>query len=66
MKISIKQMIDDYYDGNREAAAKAAGINTVYQLNNLVSEGKQVARLDNGDWIMLTKKSKIFKKPNNI
>ena len=54
-------MIDDYYNGNRENAAKAAGIKTVQQLNNLVSKGYEVARLDNGDWIMLTSKTKIFK-----
>lgn len=63
MRISIIQMINDYYDGNRETAAKAAGIKTVQQLNNLVSKGHEVARLDNGDWIMLTSKTKIFKKP---
>lgn len=62
MRISIVQMIKDYYGGNREIAAKAAGINTVQQLNNLVSKGYEVARLDNGDWVMLTSKTKVFKK----
>lgn len=62
MRIPIKQMIDDYYGGDRKEAAKAAGIKTVQQLNNLVSQGAIVARLDNGDWIMLTKTAKIFKK----
>lgn len=62
MRIPIIQMINDYYDGNREVAAKAAGIKTVQQLNNLVSKGHEVARLDNGDWVMLTSKTKIFKK----
>lgn len=61
MPISIVQMVNDYYDGNREQAAKAAGIKTVQQLNNLISKGHEVARLDNGDWIMLTSKTKIFK-----
>ncbi|EGR3042410.1 TPA: hypothetical protein ACMDS1_003643 [Vibrio parahaemolyticus] len=63
MRISIIQMVNDYYDGQREKAAKAAGIKTVQQLNNLVSKGYEVARLDNGDWVMLTSKTKIFKKP---
>lgn len=63
MPISIVQMVNDYYDGNREQAAKAAGIKTVQQLNNLISKGHEVARLDNGDWIMLTSKTKIFKMP---
>lgn len=61
MRISIVQMVNDYYEGSREKAAKAAGINSVQQLNNLVSKGYEVARLDNGDWIMLTSKTKIFK-----
>lgn len=56
-------MVNDYYGGNRDTAAKAAGIKTVQQLNNLVSKGYEVARLDNGDWVMLTSKTKIFKKP---
>ena len=63
MRISIVQMVNDYYNGNREAAAKAAGINTIQQFNNLVSKGYEVARLDNGDWVMLTSKTKKFKKP---
>ncbi|WP_127881756.1 hypothetical protein [Enterobacter asburiae] len=63
MRISIVQMVNDYYEGSREKAAKAAGINSVQQLNNLVSKGHEVARLDNGDWIMLTSKTKIFRKP---
>ncbi len=63
MRISIIQMVDEYYGGDRKKAAEAAGIRTVQQLNNLVSAGFQVARLDNGDWIMLTSKTKIFKKP---
>ena len=63
MRISIVQMVNDYYNGNREAAAKAAGINTIQQFNNIVSKGYEVARLDYGDWVMLTSKTKIFKKP---
>lgn len=62
MRISIVQMVNDYYDGNREKAAKASGIKTIQQFNNLVSKGYEVARLDNGDWIMLTSKTKIFKR----
>lgn len=61
MRISIVQMVNDYYEGNREKAAKAAGINSVQQLNNLISKEYEVAKLDNGDWIMLTSKTKIFK-----
>lgn len=63
MQISIVQMVNDYYGGNREEAAQAAGIKTIQQLNNLISKGHKVTRLENGDWIMLTSKTKIFKKP---
>lgn len=54
-------MIDDYYDGDRVAAANAAGIRTVQQLNNLVGAGWHVAKLADGNWIMITSKTKIFK-----
>ena len=60
-KIPLKQMIDDYYDGDRVAAANAAGIRTVQQLNNLVGAGWHVAKLADGNWIMITSKTKIFK-----
>lgn len=61
MIIGIKEMIDHYFDGDRKKAAESAGIKSVYQLNNLVSQGAEVARLDNGHWIMITKTSKVFK-----
>ena len=61
VEICIKSMVNDYYYGDRSLAAKAAGTD-VPQLNNLISKGGKVARLDNGDWILVTKTSKIFKK----
>lgn len=64
MKISIKEMVDKHFSGDRTAAAKAAGINTVQQLNNMISEGRKVARLADGNWIMLTEKTKIFQTSN--
>ncbi len=63
MKILLATMVDEYFEGNRNEAIKAAGINTVQQLNNYISEGREVMRLDNGNWIMVTNKTKIFKKP---
>lgn len=60
MAISIKKMVNDYFEGNRAAAANAAGLNSVQQLNNMISAGRQVAQLADGNWIVLTSKSKIF------
>lgn len=61
MKISIRKMVDDYFGGDRNEAAKSAGIGSVYQLNNLISEKREVMLLADGSWIMVTKTSKIFK-----
>ena len=58
----LEQAAEQLADAAKKAA-EAAGIRTVQQFNNLVSQGYEVARLDNGDWIMLTSKTKIFKKP---
>lgn len=64
MKIKVKEMIDDYFSGNRVAAAKSAGV-TLQFLNNWVSQEREVIRLDNGDFILVTKTQKIFKRQNN-
>ncbi len=61
MKITVKQMIDDYFGGNRASAAEAAGV-TLQFLNNWVSQEREVIRLDNGDFILATKTQKIFKR----
>ena len=60
-KITIRKMVDDYFGGDRTKAAHAAGIKTVFQLNNLMSQDAEVAKLESGAWIMVTKTSKIFK-----
>jgi hypothetical protein len=59
VKITVKQMIDDYFGGNRTVAAEAAGV-TLQFLNNWVSQDREVMRLDNGDFILVTKTQKIF------
>lgn len=59
VKITVKQMIEDYFGGNREAAAESAGV-TVAFLNNWVSQEREVMRLDNGNFILATKTQKIF------
>jgi len=59
VKITVKQMIDDYFGGNRAAAAESAGV-TLDFLNNWLSQGREVMRLDNGDFILTTKTQKIF------
>jgi hypothetical protein len=57
-------MIKEYYHGDRKKAAAAAAI-TVAFLNNMVSQEREVMRLDNGDWVVVSKKYKIFKKIQN-
>jgi hypothetical protein len=64
VKITVKQMIDDYYSGNRAAAAESAGV-TLQFLNNWVSQEREVMRLDNGNFILVTKTQKVFKRQNN-
>ena len=61
MKITVKQMIDDYFSGNRVAAASSAGVSIQF-LNNWVSQDREVLRLDNGDFILVTKTQKVFKR----
>lgn len=46
----------------RSNLAKSANISPA-QLNNYVSEGREVLELANGDYILITSKTKIFKKP---
>jgi len=48
--------------GSRSEIAKSANI-SLAQLNNYVSEGREVLELANGDYILVTSKTKIFKKP---
>lgn len=52
-------MIAQHFSGNRKSAAAAADI-TVAFLNNMVSQKRDVIRLDNGSYILDSKKSKIF------
>jgi hypothetical protein len=54
-------MIDDYFGGNRTTAAESAGV-TLQFLNNWVSNNREVLRLDNGDFILVTKTQKVFKR----
>lgn len=49
--------------GNRKEIAKSAGI-TEQMLNNLVSQDREVLELSNGDYILTSKHTKIFKKPS--
>ena len=59
MKISVEDMIEKHFSGNRKLAAGAADI-TVAFLNNMVSQKRDVILLDNGSYILDSKKSKIF------
>ena len=62
MKITVRDMADDYFQGDRNKAAESAGV-TLQFFNNWVSQGREVMRLDNGDFVLVTKTTKIFKKP---
>lgn len=59
-EITVRQMIESYFGGNRIEAAKAAGI-TVDFLNNMVSTNRKVLRLENGGFVLVTKTQKVFK-----
>ena len=61
MKISVEDMIEKHFNGDRKLAAAAADI-TVAFLNNMVSQDRDVLLLENGDFILNSKKSKIFNK----
>lgn len=43
----------------RSALAKSANISQA-QINNYVSEGREVLELANGDYVLVTSKTKIF------
>lgn len=62
MKITVREMAETYFNGDRNEAAKAAGV-TLQFFNNWVSQGREVIRLDNGDFVLVTKTTKIIKKP---
>lgn len=55
-------MADDYFNGDRNKAAESAGV-TLQFFNNWVSQGREVMRLDNGSFVLVTKTTKIIKKP---
>lgn len=46
-------------DVKRSDLAKSANISQA-QLNNYVSEGREVLELANGDYVLVTSKTKIF------
>lgn len=56
--MKIKQMIKQL-GGNRAAIAKQAGI-SVQQLNNYVSQEREVKELACGGYVMITDKTKVF------
>lgn len=60
MRIPLKKMVNDYFDGDRNAAAQSCGLDTSSQIYNLISKGAEVEMLQNGNFILLTKISKVF------
>lgn len=59
--VKVKDLIKSVtkYGGSRSDVAKSAGI-TEQMLNNLVSQGREVLQLANGDYILTSKHTKIF------
>ena len=51
------------YGGTRKDIAASANM-TEQMLNNLVSQDREVLELANGDYILTSKHTKIFKKPS--
>ena len=51
------------YIGVKRSDLAASGEMTEAQLNNLVSQDREVLELANGDYILTSKHTKIFKKP---
>lgn len=60
MEITVQKLLDDYFKGDREAAARSCGV-TVAFFNNWISQKRKVMRLDNGDFALMNTKPKIFK-----
>lgn len=50
------------FGGSRKDIAASASM-TEQMLNNLVSQDREVLELANGDYILTSKHTKIFKKP---
>lgn len=61
--MKVIEMIDKHYDGDRNLVAQCAGVSTVQQVNNWVSENRDVLELKNGGYVLLSDKVKIIKKP---
>ncbi|NRA71984.1 MAG: hypothetical protein HRU24_13260 [Gammaproteobacteria bacterium] len=64
MKIKLIKMVDDYYGGSRKLARESLvsdDLMSPYAFNNLISQDRDVMRLESGDFILVTSKSKVFK-----
>ena len=64
MKIKLIDMVDNYYGGNRKLARESLvsdDLMSPYAFNNLISQDRYVMRLESGDFILVTSKSKVFK-----
>lgn len=63
--VKLKALINSIvkYGGTRKDVAKSAGMSE-QMLNNLASQDREVLELANGDYILTSKHTKIFKKPS--
>lgn len=58
----VQEMLDKYFDGDRNAASANAGV-SIYQFNNWISQGREVRLLDDGDFVLMSDKVKIIVNP---
>ena len=59
--MKIRQMIKEF-GVSRKRIAESVGL-TEQALNNFVSQDREVLELANGDYVLKTSRTKIFKRP---
>lgn len=64
MKIKVRDVAEKYFAGDRNMAAQAAGV-SLHFFNNWVSQDREVLRLQNGDFVLVSERTKIIKIPEN-
>ena len=60
MKISVSELIDKKYGGDKKEAAKGGDI-TYQQIRNLLHQKREVIELADGSYMLDTKKKIVFK-----
>ena len=63
MKITVRKLAEDYFKGNRNEAANAAGV-SIDLFNNWVSEKREAILLADGNFVLESGRTKIFNLTN--